>query len=183
MLAFRWIVAAACLGFAANCIADTKTAGRVLGVWYDAEILRCNISIEERAGKYLQVVRDCKFSPTEVSESPLQKIGPGRFKPTFAPKASWHYAIAKSGDLEVRDSQGVVRSMESTAPKTQAQETAKRRNSGISIGMTSGQVLESNWGKPSKVNTTATAHTVREQWVYRSGYLYFENGILTAVQK
>lgn len=183
MLAFRGIIAVACLGFAANCYTETKSEGRVLGVWYDAEILNCNISIEERAGKYLQVIRDCKSSPAEVIEDPLLKIGPGRFKLADRPRSSWHYSIATSGGLEVRDSQGVVRSMESTTPKTYKQAVAQRRSSGVSIGMTAAQVLESKWGRPTKVNTTATANTVREQWVYGGGYLYFENGVLTAVQK
>jgi len=32
------------------------------------------------------------------------------------------------------------------------------------------------------VNRTVTAGHVREQWVYPVGYLYFDNGILTAIQ-
>lgn len=183
MLAFIGIFIAACVCLATFCHAETKSVARVLGVWYDAEILRCNISIEERKEKYVQVVKDCKSNPTEVMEDQLVKTGPSRFKLADGKTRSWFYSIATSGDLDVRDSQGIVRSMVSTAPKTEKQVIAQRSSAGVSIGMTAGQVLQSNWGKPRKVNTTATANTVREQWVYGSGYLYFENGVLTAVQK
>lgn len=56
------------------------------------------------------------------------------------------------------------------------------------IGMTPEQVqTETNWGYPTQVNRTVTANGVREQWVYRdasyrSQYLYFVNGKLTAIQ-
>lgn len=61
---------------------------------------------------------------------------------------------------------------------------AKRRKEGINIGMTREDVLKSNWGRPERVNTTVTTRGTREQWVYGgSQYLYFDNGILTAVQQ
>lgn len=54
---------------------------------------------------------------------------------------------------------------------------------GVTLGMTSAQVLNSNWGKPSKVNRTVTQNGTREQWVYGgNNYLYFENGKLTSIQ-
>lgn len=50
--------------------------------------------------------------------------------------------------------------------------------------MTWSDVVEKGWGYPARVNTTITAKGRREQWVYESGnYLYFENGILTIIQK
>lgn len=54
------------------------------------------------------------------------------------------------------------------------------------VGMTSDEVLALAWpwGKPEKVNTTTTAHAVREQWVYGAGrYLYFIDGVLTSIQE
>jgi hypothetical protein len=68
----------------------------------------------------------------------------------------------------------------------------------VKIGMTAAQVDASEkeafhnpagWGRT--VNTTVTANGTTEQWVYRfsqlSGahdvYLYFQNGVLTAIQK
>ncbi len=64
-------------------------------------------------------------------------------------------------------------------------ELAERRSQGVSIGMTEERVLQSSWGKPDSVNRTITANVVHEQWVYDSrvsGYLYFDNGILTGIQ-
>lgn len=52
------------------------------------------------------------------------------------------------------------------------------------IGMTENEVLASTWGWPNKKNTTETAYAVHEQWVYNDrGYIYFENGIVTTIQK
>jgi len=61
----------------------------------------------------------------------------------------------------------------------------------LSIGMTADQVIGSQWGSPSDRHTTTARHQ-REQWVYeygpncrptlRQSYLYFDDGILTAIQ-
>lgn len=60
---------------------------------------------------------------------------------------------------------------------------AERKKRGVTIGMTTEQVLDSSWGKPRMVNSTTTAGGTHQQWVYDSGnYLYFENGKLTAIQ-
>jgi hypothetical protein len=62
---------------------------------------------------------------------------------------------------------------------------------GARIGMTPKQVInDTTWGAPTRVNRTTTASGVREQWVYDhcgynrcyGGYLYFTNGVLTAIQ-
>ena len=53
-----------------------------------------------------------------------------------------------------------------------------------SIGMTAEEVRNSQWGAPDDINSTTTANSVTEQWVYGNGrYLYFEDGILTAIQE
>jgi hypothetical protein len=40
------------------------------------------------------------------------------------------------------------------------------------------------WEGPDDVNTTVTAFGTTEQWVYSGNrYLYFTNGVLTAIQK
>lgn len=54
---------------------------------------------------------------------------------------------------------------------------------GVHIGITAAEALRSSWGRPDHVNRTITALGVDEQWVYPNGnFLYFENGILTAIQ-
>lgn len=52
------------------------------------------------------------------------------------------------------------------------------------IGMTKEGVLASSWGEPKKKNITETYWGTHEQWVYSmSRYVYFENGLVTAIQK
>lgn len=52
------------------------------------------------------------------------------------------------------------------------------------IGMTMREVENSSWNFPNKVNKTTTMNGTTEQWVYNDqGYLYFTNGILTAIQE
>ena len=51
------------------------------------------------------------------------------------------------------------------------------------IGMTEQEVCASSWGYPKKQNTTTTASGTRIQWVYDFGYIYFTNGVVTAIQE
>ena len=51
----------------------------------------------------------------------------------------------------------------------------------VAIGMTPAMVTAS-WGEPENVNTTITAAGQREQWVYVSSYVYFEDGVVSAIQ-
>lgn len=52
----------------------------------------------------------------------------------------------------------------------------------VFVGMTAEQARAS-WGSPEDVNRTTRSSGVHEQWVYGSGsYLYFDNGVLTAIQ-
>lgn len=54
----------------------------------------------------------------------------------------------------------------------------------IRVGMTKEQVRAA-WGRPYDVNTTTTGYGTREQWVMHeigSSYVYFEDGICTAIQ-
>lgn len=54
---------------------------------------------------------------------------------------------------------------------------------GVIIGMSKTEVLASSWGKPESINTTTTRNGRREQWVYGgNNYLYFEDGVLEAIQ-
>jgi hypothetical protein len=59
-------------------------------------------------------------------------------------------------------------------------ELIAKRN--VRIGMTAAQA-QASWGKPSDIHRTTTGSSVHEQWVYNmSSYLYFDDGILTAIQ-
>lgn len=76
----------------------------------------------------------------------------------------------------------VDRALDSKTGQAGQAEKKERRSRDVLIGMYKEEVLESNWGRPGKINTTITARGTSEQWVYRGGYLYFENGVLTAIQ-
>lgn len=51
----------------------------------------------------------------------------------------------------------------------------------VKIGMTR-EMCKLSWGKPRSINKTITSGMRSEQWVYSDNYLYFDNGILTAIQ-
>lgn len=68
------------------------------------------------------------------------------------------------------------------AQEQRRREAAAKKREGVTLGMTTEDVLASMWGKPRHVNRTTNRWGVREQWVYEGGYLYFDNGILTTVQ-
>lgn len=54
-------------------------------------------------------------------------------------------------------------------------------NGKVKVGMTK-EMCELSWGKPKDINQTITEGKKTEQWVYSDNYLYFDNGILTAMQ-
>jgi len=54
-------------------------------------------------------------------------------------------------------------------------------NGEVKIGMNKEQARLS-WGKPEKINKDIYEGRIKEQWVYKVQYLYFENDKLTAIQ-
>lgn len=68
--------------------------------------------------------------------------------------------------------------------KRRAERAALAKRPGVRIGMTPDDVrLRSSWGIPQAVHRTTTASGAREQWVYGNGhYLYFDDGVLSAIQ-
>jgi hypothetical protein len=54
----------------------------------------------------------------------------------------------------------------------------------VHLGMTREQAI-AGWGRPRDINRSTYSFGVHEQWVYGeygSGYLYFEDGVLTSIQ-
>lgn len=51
----------------------------------------------------------------------------------------------------------------------------------VKIGMTK-EMCKLSWGEPHDINQTTTSGKTSEQWVYSDNYLYFDKGILTAIQ-
>jgi hypothetical protein len=63
-------------------------------------------------------------------------------------------------------------------------EWINRFKKSVKIGSSKHEIITNGWGYPSAVNKTTTIDGVREQWVYGEGrYLYFFDGILTAIQE
>lgn len=53
-----------------------------------------------------------------------------------------------------------------------------------SIGMTSEEVINSTWGNPEDINKDTYSWGVKEQWCYSNyRYIYFEDGIVTAISE
>ena len=64
-----------------------------------------------------------------------------------------------------------------------AKEKERKKQQGVSIGMTKQEVLDSNWGEPERINKSTYSWGTKEQWVYPNyNYLYFENDKLTSIQ-
>ena len=74
--------------------------------------------------------------------------------------------------------------MQQAAARLEKLRADQAKRPGVRLGMRPADVLNrTHWGAPLTVNRTTTAAGVREQWVYSSKhYLYFTNGVLTAIQ-
>lgn len=68
---------------------------------------------------------------------------------------------------------------------TDAQKQYDLQHTKPQIGMTQEEVInKTGWGKPNDINRTTTKYGVEEQWVYNIyGYVYFEDGKVTAIQE
>jgi hypothetical protein len=51
----------------------------------------------------------------------------------------------------------------------------------VKIGFTK-EMCRLSWGEPKDINETITSGKKSEQWVYDKNYLYFDNGVVTAMQ-
>jgi hypothetical protein len=107
------------------------------------------------------------------------------------PKESISNRVRALERLE-RDYPAYAKKFEKIAVSLRQQATAKKEEDwranrfqrSLPIGSTQNAVATTGWGYPRDINKTTTASGVREQWVYGDGkYLYFENGILTAIQE
>lgn len=79
------------------------------------------------------------------------------------------------------DSRLTTQNLDSLVSAWEPSVSEKVRAGVISLGMTCEQVRFS-WGPPDDVHRTVGSWGVHEQWVYRTQYVYFENGIVTSWQ-
>jgi TPR repeat protein len=86
-----------------------------------------------------------------------------------------HYRLQANSAMEAAETLGYQRSSSARVEL--------RKTTGVRVGMTAAEALQSSWGKPEHINKTITASGIREQWVYPHGnYLYMTDGVLTAIQ-
>lgn len=98
-------------------------------------------------------------------------------------KALYLKSMSIAREKEAAETKRAVVAEAVAAKRVAAGERAGRKKQGAYVGMTQQDVLNSSWGRPQHVNRTTTALGTREQWVYGIGsYLYFEDGVLTAIQ-
>ena len=97
-------------------------------------------------------------------------------------KADREQRAAEMKGAQERERTAAQRKREEQARKDAV--AAQRAKPSPRIGMTQSQVINgTSWGGPNDINRTITAGGTREQWVYgNKRYLYFDNGILTAIQ-
>lgn len=69
------------------------------------------------------------------------------------------------------------------AAEEAAKEEAAAKARAPEIGMTKEEIENGMWGKPDRKNVNEYSWGTTEQWVYENqGYIYFENGIVDAIQ-
>lgn len=147
-------------------VMSIKTCAEILK---DAESLR--LLREAEIPSLLADINDKKGSP-RARASAMQRLS------AAYPDVGRKYDGQAEKLLEIAD--------KSDAERARANEVRARKKpklEGVSLGMSPEEVKASSWGKPRDINRTTTVWGVREQWVYDSGYLYFEDGKLIAIQE
>lgn len=109
----------------------------------------------------------------------------------FSGKGDYEFTIPKTLEQEsvccVSWNSDIMYNYMCSKPKEpQEDETTKQpsKKEEPRIGMTAEDVRKSTWGEPKNINKTTYIWGTKEQWCY-SGYryIYFENGIVTAIQE
>lgn len=96
-----------------------------------------------------------------------------------ADKAKAEEAQAKAQERKEREQQRI----QALVDKYGQSNVNLARQGKVKIGWNK-ELCKEAWGEPRSVNKTTTAYGVNEQWVYStSRYLYFDNGVLTAIQE
>lgn len=89
-------------------------------------------------------------------------------------------AINDDGQLEVYS---IIEDKKEVCEKLSDSTEVPEKTPEPAIGMSEIEVMASTWGYPKHINKTTTKYGKSEQWVYDKGYIYFENGIVTAIQE
>ena len=135
-----------------------------------------------------------------ISENPMTDIKTGKVVSNFESGAKWkcvdltieekYYTLSlilqnEKGEQiplnieNIKDTYWVFKT--SIAAKFDSEAWKLILDGKVKIGMTK-EMCELSFGKPKSINETITSGKKTEQWVYSKNYLYFDNGILTAIQ-
>lgn len=98
-------------------------------------------------------------------------------------REAWNKRHAENASAAAAELERAIAELKSKAPQTSEKAIAAIRANRVFLGMTAAEVRLS-WGKPARINTTATEHSISEQWIYeaRNSYLYLKDGKLIALQ-
>lgn len=140
---------------------------------------------EEKAARDAVRKQECAQSRSRLMKEANAELRAGRPSNALAAVNACFDHLQGDRDFEALRDRATQAEYDVRNAALRAQEravAARKKAEGVSIGMSEQDVLDSSWGRPQKVNRTIRANYVREQWVYQGGYLYFENGRLTAIQ-
>lgn len=155
----------------------------IQGTWYDPKDMNNTIDFQGLSivvnhdndiiskGEYIAEIGEC-LDPVLENTYPGLIFGDG-FNVTLPGK--------KTPDIMIYDKDN---SNYIDFCKKEVADKINRKNNPPSIGMTSEQVEESVWGIPYDINKTTYSWGTKEQWCYSNNrYVYFENGIVTAISE
>lgn len=91
-------------------LAHSEVGARTIGEWRYPFGGDC-VSIQERSGGFIELYRSCDNPNEAPAITKLKKIGEQSYKQEISPRPKWHYRIDRNGNLEIRDSQGVVNTL------------------------------------------------------------------------
>lgn len=133
---------------------------------------------------YAQLKRRCTEEQDMLRQKAEAHLKKREFQAAYDSLHECRMFTADKNFLKVYEAATVALTRETARANAKAEQERKaaRKKEGVTIGMSQQEVVESNWGRPRKINRTTRASGTSEQWVYDGGYLYFENGILTAIQ-
>lgn len=118
----------------------------------------------------------------EIIEHEFDLDENGNLTVTRNGKPEYTYCINEAGQLSSQKNGTMLTALYDKVSETATVPEAPTEKQEPFVGMSESEVYSSTWGTPKKINTTTTENGEREQWVYEQGYIYLENGTVTAIE-
>lgn len=145
-----------------------------------------NEEINKEINKYITNIKEKAYSSFK---NKIEKyLNEKNYVDGYRDISSYEEIIKSSEDSElIKLYEKIKKEKEEKEEKEAAEREATRKKikkqQGVRIGMSKQDVLDSSWGKPTKINKSVYSWGTTEQWVYPNyNHLYFENGKLTSIQ-